>query len=273
MQMKFVMLGSGAVRDNPRRAGPSQVLQVGGELLMFDCGRAAATNLARFGFACEKVDRLFLTHLHFDHIVDFPYLVFVGWVKVRRNRFQVYGPGGTRDFVERIIRPPFEQDIQSRIGHGKDVEPLDPQVGEVSEDGEFLSGDGFRVSAAFVDHGGIPAVLYRVDVGDRRVVITGDGRPREGFVEFAREADLLAIECSGTPEFLAQQEWGSWHITPSRLADLATEACVKRVMIKHLVIEDMTGDRSAPYRMAEQVREGYDGEVLVAEDGLAVEIA
>ena len=41
-------------------------------------------------------------------------------------------------------------------------------------------------------------------------------------------------------------------------------------MIKHLVIEDITGDRTAPYRMAEQVRQGYGGEVIVAEDGLVV---
>ena len=47
---------------------------------------------------------------------------------------------------------------------------------------------------------------------------------------------------------------------------------MKRVMIKHLVIEDITGDKSTPYQMAEQIREGYAGEVIVAEDGLVVEI-
>lgn len=77
MKLQFVMLGSGAVRDNPHRGGPSQILNIDNEILMFDCGRSASTNLARTGIGCEAVDRLFLTHLHFDHIVDVPYLVFV----------------------------------------------------------------------------------------------------------------------------------------------------------------------------------------------------
>ena len=129
--MRYIMLGSGAVRDNPNRGGPSQLLQIGNENWMFDCGRSACTNLARAGVNCENVDRLFLTHLHFDHIVDVPYLVFVGWVKVRKKPLQIYGPVGTKHFVSHVIRPPFEQDIQSRIGHGKDDSVLDPEVIEI----------------------------------------------------------------------------------------------------------------------------------------------
>ena len=272
MGLKYVMLGSGAVRDNPDRGGPSQILHIDDEVWMFDCGRSASTNLAKAGVGCEVVDRLFLTHLHFDHIVDLPYLVLVGWVKVRKSRLKIYGPRGTKDFVERIIRPPFEQDIQSRLSHGKDIAPLDPEVIEVELEGEFLSTDTYRLSTTSTDHGHIPTLVYRVDTGDHRVVITGDGTPDGNFVNFCKGADLLSIECSGTPEFLADQPWGAWHIIPADIARIATEAAVKRVMIKHLVIEDITGDKSTPYQMAEQIREGYAGEVIVAEDGLVVEI-
>ena len=272
MSLRYVMLGSGAVRDNPERGGPSQILQIGDEVWMFDCGRSASTNLAKAGVGCEQVDRLFLTHLHFDHIVDVPYLVFVGWVKGRKSRLKIYGPEGTRDFVERIIRPPFEQDIQSRLSHGKDIAPLDPEVIEAPPQGEFLSSDSWTVSTTSTDHGHIPTLVFKVDTGGHRVVITGDGTPDANFVAFCKGADLLSIECSGTPEFLAEQPWGAWHITPADIARIAREADVKRVMIKHLVIEDITGDRSAPYQMAEQIREGFDGEVMVAEDGLVVDI-
>ena len=43
-------------------------------------------------------------------------------------------------------------------------------------------------------------------------------------------------------------------------------------MIKHLVIEDITGDLQAVHRMGDQIRKKYDGEVMVGEDGLVVEI-
>jgi hypothetical protein len=47
---------------------------------------------------------------------------------------------------------------------------------------------------------------------------------------------------------------------------------VKRVMIKHLVIEDISGDLTVAERMGEQIAQGYGGEVLVGEDGLEVEL-
>jgi ribonuclease BN (tRNA processing enzyme) len=117
----------------------------------------------------------------------------------------------------------------------------------------------------------MPTLAYRIDAGDRRIVVTGDGVPDAQFPGFCKGADLLAVECSGTAEFLAEQPWGSWHVTPPDIARLASEAEVRRVMIKHLVMEDITGDRTAPYRMADQIREGYGGEVIVGEDLLALD--
>ncbi len=268
----FVLLGSGAVRNNPRRGGPAQILVVDGHVLMFDCGRSACTGLARAGVPVEDVDRLLLTHLHFDHVTDVPYFVFVGWNNGRANPLRVYGPAGAARFVERIVRPPFEQDIASRVGHGKDASSLDPDVVDVSAEGVVVAERGYRVSAMFTEHASMPSLAYRVDVGDRRVVITGDGPPSPTLTEFCRDADLLVSECSGTADFLAAQPWGAWHTNPETLAAMASEANVRRVVIKHLVMEDITGDPRDSERMGDAIRNGYDGEVLVGEDGLTVDV-
>ncbi|MEE3336512.1 MAG: MBL fold metallo-hydrolase [Candidatus Latescibacterota bacterium] len=270
--MRFTLLGSGAVRNNPRRAGPSQIVRIGDQRLLFDCGRAACLRLAQQGESVEDIDRLFLTHLHFDHIVDVPYFVFVGWNNSRQNKLRITGPQGTTDFVERLIRPPFEQDIESRLGHGKSEFGLDPQIVEVVERGTFHEEQDIRISAAFTDHSKMPTIAYRVEAQGQRIVISGDGLPQDDFVEFARDADLLVYECSGTQEFLDQQPWGTWHIIPEALAELATECGVKRLMIKHLVIEDITGDLTAVDKMGETIRQRFDGEVLVGADGLVVDL-
>ncbi len=271
-RVRFVLLGSGAVRNNPRRGGPAQILFVDDHALMFDCGRSACTGLARAGVAAESVDRLFLTHLHFDHVTDVPYFVFVGWNNVRDSPLRIHGPTGTRQFVERIVRPPFEQDIASRAGHGKDVSLLDPAVHDITEEGLVVDERGYRVSCVFTEHAGMPSLAYRVDVGDTRVVITGDGLPSPALTEFCRDADLLVSECSGTAEFLAGQPWGGWHTNPDALAAMASAANVRRVVIKHLVMEDITGDLEAAERMAADIRRGYRGDVFVGEDGLELSL-
>jgi ribonuclease Z len=276
--MKFTLLGSGAVRNNPRRAGPSQILQfarqdgAGRVEWMFDCGRAACLRLAQQDIAAETVDRLFLTHLHFDHVVDVPYFVYVGWNNGRRSRLRIYGPVGTAHFIDHLIRPPFRDDIASRLGHGKSEFGLDPEVVEIPRAGPVLDEDGCRVSATFTDHGGITTLCYRVEGEGRRVIISGDGLPQEDFEDFARGADLMVYECSGTAEFLAQQPWGTWHITPEALGELATRCGVQRLMIKHLVMEDITGDLGAVDDMGERIRGHFDGEVMVGADGMAVDL-
>ena len=239
---------------------------------MFYCGRAACLRLAQQDIAAETVDRLFLTHLHFDHVVDVPYFVYVGWNNSRANRLRIYGPVGTAHFVEHLIRPPFRDDIASRLGHGKSEFGLDPEVVEISQAGPVLDEDGCRVSATFTDHGGITTLCYRVEGEGRRVIISGDGRPLKDFEDFARGADLMVYECSGTAEFLAQQPWGTWHITPEALGDLATRCGVQRLMIKHLVMEDITGDLQAVDDMGERIRRNFDGQVMVGADGMVVDL-
>ena len=131
----------------------------------------------------------------------------------------------------------------------------------------------YQISSTFIDHAGIPTLAYRINVGNKRIVITGDGIPDEKFPEFCHGADLLSIECSGTSEFLDQQAWGSWHIGPADIAQIASEAGIKIVIIKHLVIEDITGDRTIGNSMAKQIQSHYSGEVIVAEDGLTINLS
>lgn len=276
--MKFTLLGSGAVRNNPRRAGPSQILQLAvgdgsSPVWMFDCGRAACMRLAQQGVAAESVDRLFLTHLHFDHVVDVPYFVYVGWNNGRKNPLRIYGPVGTAHFIEHLIRPPFRDDIASRLGHGKSEFGLDPEVIEIDTAGPVLSEAGHSVSATFTDHGGITTLCYRVDGSGRRVIISGDGLPLEDFEDFATGADLMVYECSGTEAFLAQQPWGTWHITPEALGDLATRCGVSRLVIKHLVMEDITGDLTAVEDMGRRIRGHFGGDVIVGADGVSVDVS
>ena len=270
--VEFTMVGSGAVRNNPHRGGPSQVLLVGSTPLLFDCGRSACTSLARAGIRAEDVNHLFLTHLHFDHIVDAAYLVFVGWNNSRKQLLRVFGPQGTQQFIKRLIRPPFEEDIKSRLGHGKSEFGLDPIVTEIIPPAMVCKAEQFCVEAIAIPHGNIPAFAYRITIGRRKVVICGDGRPTPELTDFCMDADLVAMECSGTKEFLSGMPWGTWHAVPEEIAAFARKSRIQRLLLKHFVIEDISGDITAAERMAQQIRAGFSGEVIAAEDGAKIRL-
>jgi len=82
--MRFLLLGSGCVRPDLERWGPCQALEVGGEWLIFDCGRGATMRMVKAGISIREVRRLFFTHHHYDHNCDF-----------------AYGPGGARGLRRR----------------------------------------------------------------------------------------------------------------------------------------------------------------------------
>lgn len=272
MDISFVMAGSGAVRVNARRGGPAYVLSVDGRALLFDCGRCAVHNVEMLGFPPQGIDRVFVTHLHFDHTCDLPYFLLLAWNNGRRGKARLYGPPGLASFLEHSVRRAYADDISSRLAHGKDPAGLEWEAVEIDEDGPFLDEKGWRVSALRTPHAGLHNLNYRVDVGDRSVVITSDTQPDKALASFCRLADLLVCECSGTAEFLRAQPWGGWHMTPQSVGRLAAEAGVRRVVLKHFVIENFTDDPDIAEKMAAEIRKEYHGEVIAGSDGMRIDL-
>ena len=184
-RFRVVLLGT---RSGPsfdaQRLGISTLVLAGAEKLLFDCGRASTTGMARLAINPADVTKVFLTHLHSDHIVSLPELVLFPWASQGRSApLQVWGPDGTRSMVKHLLEA-FSFDIHIR----RDVDEKFPSEGirvianDIRE-GVVHEANGVKVSAFFVDHGPVkPAFGYRVDYQGHSVVISGDTKPSESLV-------------------------------------------------------------------------------------------
>jgi ribonuclease Z len=191
---RVVLLGT---RSGPsfdaQRLGISTLVLAGSEKLLFDCGRALTTGMARLAINPADVTKVFLTHLHSDHIVSLPELVLFPWASQGRNvPLQVWGPDGTRSMVKHLLEA-FSSDIHIR----RDVDS--PQgirvIANDIREGVVHEANGVKVSAFFVDHGPVkPAFGYRVDYQDHSVVISGDTKPSDSLVKFSQNVDVLIHE-------------------------------------------------------------------------------
>ena len=77
---RVVLLGTGAgPLVNLKQYGASTLVEAGGVRLLFDCGRGATLRLAQIGVPLGSINRLFLTHLHSDHVIQIPDLLLAGW--------------------------------------------------------------------------------------------------------------------------------------------------------------------------------------------------
>lgn len=196
--LKVVLLGTGVGPVvNLRQFGASTLVEAGGQRFLFDCGRGATLRLVQAGVPVGSITRVFLTHLHSDHVLQLPDLLLTGWAGGQRAvPLEVWGPAGTRAMMDNLQQA-FDFDIRMR----RDVDEHFPAAGitvvshEVTADGVVFSGGGVTVTAFLVDHGAVqPAYGYRVDYQGRSVVLSGDTRVSDNLVRHARGADVLVHE-------------------------------------------------------------------------------
>src|ERR1035437_2017478 len=114
------MLGPGTPIPDPDRMGPSVAVIVDSVPYIFDAGtgvvrRAVAEQPAGVaGLRLPALPRLFLTHPHSDHTLGLADLLFTPWIQGRTVPLEVYGPPGTRRFVNGIIDG-NDEDIKERL--------------------------------------------------------------------------------------------------------------------------------------------------------------
>jgi ribonuclease BN (tRNA processing enzyme) len=261
--MRVVVIGSGASWPDSERSSPSQVVVVGNEPLLFDCGPGTGMNLMKAGINPAAISRMFLTHLHMDHCLEFPSIVFGGYLTGRKDKVCLYGPPSTVDFCKSLFEKVFPSapEIVRRISEdGWNVSPYEAINGLVYQ------ADSYRVLSAPVEHG-LPGIAYRIESGERGVVVSGDTRPCKSLIDLAEGADLLIHECS-FPDDMVELARRTNHSAASEVGKVATQAGVKKVLLTHL----FPIWKGREEEMVKSVKDKFRGEVIASYDLLQIEV-
>jgi len=95
--IEITLLGTGGPPPNIERFGPSTVIETQGRYFVFDVGRGSTIRLQQAGIPLDKIEQVFLTHLHSDHITGLADLWLTSWIWQRQNKMNVFGPDGTKN--------------------------------------------------------------------------------------------------------------------------------------------------------------------------------
>ena len=259
--MQLIITGSGSALPDPLRGGASCAVVVDGTVLQFDCGRRVLENLMLVGINPMKIDHMFFTHLHFDHISDYDYYAITNWVAGRQDTVFVYGPGGTEAMSEGAIRYMHAMNVDfigTILKHWPPhmaARPRETPPYEVRDigPGTVLETNSFKVSCLETKHLPDPAVKslgYRVDSDYGSVAISGDTAVSDGMRTLAKDVDILVHECvkpdlgmtSGGKfslkdfhkEELMKERPQTGHTSPTQLGQLAREVNAKKLVAYHL---------------------------------------
>ena len=281
------VLGAGTPTPTPTRFGSAYAVEVGGELIMVDCGPAATHQLVKAGLWPTDVDYLFFTHHHFDHDVDFPCFLLCRWDQSsgKENKLQVFGPTLTEKITEGIIGENglFAHDWKARINHplsqkvfqnrGGILPRTPPNV--LAKDvgpGKVYSGKEWEVTAAPALHVQpyLDSLAYRIDSSEGSAVFTGDTEPCQPVVDIAKDADVLVSMCWDDQEVMEANGEAHRQCGTTGAAQMAQEAGVKKLVLVHI------GPNLAGHGPMERglgdIRSIYDGEVVFSDELLTVDI-
>jgi ribonuclease BN (tRNA processing enzyme) len=280
------VLGSGGPELAGQRAATSYLLWIDGRArALIDLGPGSALRFFETNAAFEDLDAIFLTHLHADHAADLPAFIKASFFGAREAKLPVFGPVGNKFMPNTVhfVRSHFDSTAGVYRYLGAYVSPLDqhtyklephdvrakprklalPNAPKKTEDDliSVFANERFKVTAAAVPHGQLPALAFRVELKGKAVVVSGDT---------TGDAPALKLLLKGANLFIAHhaiaEEAGpverTLHMPPSTIGQLAKDAGVKQLALTHRMRRTLGKEEAS----TGAIRKHYEGPLAFAND-------
>ncbi|WEK46307.1 MAG: MBL fold metallo-hydrolase [Candidatus Andeanibacterium colombiense] len=290
--IKLTLLGTGAPRPSDRRSGPATLVEAGPFRFLIDAGSGTREQMFRAGGweLITGIDKIFLTHLHYDHMVDVPDISATGWMYGRREPLTVYGPRGTEEMIG-DFNAAFKWDRDMRELVGIPMEGSRMAAHDVGP-GVVFDQDGLKITAFPVQHMPIDVATgeemkfadgsnfygmtlgYRIDYKGHSVLFSGDTRSTEksAILTYGQGIDVLIHEVQVPSKGNAQEAKLanmslSVHSTPEQAGKIFAGTKPGLAVYNHIIPPDTDGKE-----LAEETRPFYKGPLVTGEDFMTISI-
>jgi ribonuclease Z len=266
--LRLTFLGTGGGTPTINRGLPSIAVNFSGELLLFDCGESTQRQMMKAGVGFKAKFTIFLTHLHGDHVLGLPGLLYTLSMLDRKEPIVVYGPRGVEDFIEMFQKTRYGKiqfEVEARrtkeglIHQSREYEVEAIRSSHTIESFCYMFREKERVgkmNVEFLERIGLPRgpLWGRLQRGEpvewggriirpedavgpprpgRKIIYTGDTTPDDRIAKFARDADVLIHDSTFDSSYEVEAaEQG--HSTSRQAAEIARKARVKRLYLFHI---------------------------------------
>jgi ribonuclease Z len=284
-EMRITALGTGMPNQTKAAVSISYLVELGnGDKFLFDIGSGALGNLFSLRPDFSKIDKVFASHLHVDHVGDFMALHIGSWLSGRYTPIHVYGPSGstpalgTKAYVEGISKA-YAWDIATRSGalpdEGGKIEVH--EFDYMQENEVVYQKNGVTIRSWPAIHSLDGSVSYGLEWNGLRYVFGGDTYPNKWYMKFAKGADVASHECFLPPKALAayfgwdlaQATYVSTRVHTEPQAFGKVMATLKpRLAVGYHSVQSPENNAA----IMDGVRKVYDGPLAIARDLMVINV-
>jgi ribonuclease BN (tRNA processing enzyme) len=268
-----ILGGGGPELTDDQAAASYLIWQDGKARVLIDPAPGSSLLFDKTEARFEDLELVLFTHLHVDHVGDFPAYIKGSYFTERTEPLRVFGPTGaapypdTETFVQRLIGPEgaFAYLSEFLVNKPKSQGGYKVIAQNIAATGRReWSGYGterMELRAVPVNHGPVPALAYRIDIGGHSIVFTGDFNNEKNMVPaLAKEVDALIIH-HAVPEN-TRGPARNLHVVPSQIGRIAEQADPRMVILGHR----MNRTRGVESLSRQKIEASYDGSLIFAND-------
>jgi len=264
------VLGSGGPESGDKRASTGYIIWIDGKSrVLVDFGGGASLRFEEVNAKIADLDVILLTHLHVDHTADLPALLKSSFFTRASGKLHIYGPEendfmpSTKSFVKRLFKEGKGawQYLGDHLNGDAQLQLKAHNVDESRKIKVIYAQNGIKISAVSVHHGIIPAVAYRVNVGNKSITFSGDMNGDYHTLErLAWKTDILVAH-NAVPKG-ARGVAAKLHMTPNTIGQIAEKSKPKKLVLSHRMLRTL-GKESQTKR---EIRKYYKGSLKFAND-------
>jgi ribonuclease Z len=284
-EMRVIACGTGMPNARPKQAAACWLLELGnGDKFLFDIGLGSAERISAMNIPYDYLDKVFIGHLHADHIGDLDALWIGGVISNRQKPLRIWGPNSTKPelgtaYMVEHMRKMYAWDAASRLGN-VNTQGFETQVTEFdykAVNAIIYQENGVTIRTLPAIHALDGSVSFTVEWNGLRFAFSSDTYPNKWWIDHTKGFDFVIHECFAPPSIMVnKQKFGPGdalnvatqvHTSPAMFGKVMA-ATKPRMAVGYHVFNDFD---TQPQIIGE-IRQTYDGPVELATDYMVFNI-
>ncbi len=278
-EMRIIACGTGMPNARPKQAAACWIVELGnGDKFIFDIGLGSAERIAAMKIPYDFLDKLFIGHLHADHIGDLDALWIGGVISNRQRPLRVWGPSGsdktlgTKNMVDRM-KEMYAWDMASRQGNvntkGLAIEVNEFDYKAVNE--VIYQENGVTITSLPAIHAVDGSVSFVLTWNGLKFAFSSDTYPNKWWMEHTKDSDLAIHECFAPPSIMVNKQRFAVldalnvatqvHTSPAMFGKVMSQIQPRMAVGYHVF-----NDFDTKPQIEKEVRSTYDGPFELAVD-------